>query len=147
MNRTWRYYCPNPDCQWHKESKTKIKGIVGYLCKSCKKECILDASDDKEPTFHVFVEKDPKTVGHLAHRNADKFGNAFLEDKEALYKQKRRDAAEKTAKTAGGKLMKRDANAKPWWRDGSIQGVKKYAKSTDMPEIKNPEKYIKTGEL
>lgn len=142
--RKWRYYCES--CDWHKESDTKIKGIVGYLCKKCKEGTILDATDNIEPRFSMYVFQEPKTVEHQGYRNNKRVGHAFLEEKEHLKKAKRRKAAEITAAKSGGKLYKKDPNVKQWWRDGTLPGVAKSDKPIDTSKIANVKKYIETGE-
>ncbi len=143
-NRKWRYMCDS--CDWHGEYDKKKKYFASYECPYCKKGYILDKTEDPEIGLHVFVKQEPKTLGHLAGRNTDTIGRAKMEDKEFAYKEGRRKAAQATADAAGGKLIERDKTAKPWWRDGTIPGVKKYDKATDLPVIKNNQKYIETGE-
>lgn len=124
-------------------------GRVKHKCVYCDDTRKLEVTIFREfiLTTNIIVKKEPKTVGHWASRNTETLGRAKVEDKDAAYKQGRRDAAKKTAEAAGGKLIERDKSAKPWWRDGSIPGTKKYDKATDLPEIKNIEKYVKTGEV
>jgi len=124
-------------------------GYVKHKCPFCDSRHKMEWSVSREFIVgtDAIVQKDPKTVGHLAARNTERLGKAKLEDKRLAYERGRREAAKKTAEAAGGKLIERDKLAKPWWRDGSIPGVKKYDKVKDMPVIKDPAKYIEKGEL
>ncbi len=123
-------------------------GRVKHKCIFCGKTRKLEQTVFREfiVGMDVFVKNEPKTVGHLAGRNTDKVGRAKREDKRFEYQQKRRNAAKKTAEMSGGKLIERDPNFKPWWRDGTIPGVKKYDKATDLPAIKDQAKFIQTGD-
>lgn len=63
-----------------------------------------------------FVKGEPTTLGHLAERNAQKFGRAECEERELRSK-------ELAAKARGKKTPKKSAT--PWWRNGSVPGLVK----------------------
>lgn len=156
---TSSYFCPK-HCKSFEEpldlfdfgDSKQMALTVGYVkqqCPFCDSRHKMELSVSREFIVgtDIIVTKDPKTVGHLAHRNTDRIGRAKIEDKRFAYERSRREAAKKTAEAAGGKLIERDKSYSPWWRDGTIPGVRKYDKVKDLPVIKDTKKYIEKGEL
>jgi hypothetical protein len=144
------FHEPLDDFDFGDSKKMAIElGCVKYKCVYCDKRRKLEKTVFREfiDTLNVCIKQEPKTIKHQAARNTDTIGRAKREDKEFKYRESRRNAAKKSAEAAGGKLIERDPTLKPWWRDGTIPGVRKYAKATDLPVIKDPQKYIRTGEI
>jgi hypothetical protein len=140
----WKYGCS--ECKFYQESETKIKYFVGYECPKCKNGYVIELSEQNNKVPFAIVKSEPKTVGMLAKRNTDKMSKGEVAEK--LYKDKWvRQPSELAMEVTGGKPLKRKPRT-PWYRDGSVRakGLEKQDKPLDITQIKNPEKYIMTGD-
>ncbi len=85
------------------------------------------------------------TLGQLAERNSKKMGKELCQIKSEQDKTRVNQWDGKVPE--GGTLMEKPANPKaPWWRDGQIEGVQKLDKPLNLKTIKDPKKFIETGE-
>jgi putative FmdB family regulatory protein len=79
------------------------------------------------------IKGSPTTLGQLAERNTEKLGKD-----EAQERQLKRGASKENIKKAKAQLLPKT----PWWRDGTIPGLKKKKSPLTMKEC---EDYLNDG--
>jgi putative FmdB family regulatory protein len=101
-----------------------------YHCSKC------DYSFEEFHTMSITLKKCPQCQQETLERGC---GGGFairIKRDQSFYKQQERKEQKAHRKQTTEKFRKKYQNKKPWWRGEKI----------DMGVLKNPEKYIKTGE-
>lgn len=87
---------------------------------------------------------EPTCVGQVAERNTKKLSS---EQYEAIMNEGR-DTPYKGPLPKGATLGPKKKKGKtPWWRDGSIPGLKKMDEPLDLKKVKDINKYIEHGDM
>ena len=108
-------------------------------CTRCKRGVFI-----KQPCVPiVMVKAEPREAQQVGEENWNKLGkygqDKFLHDREQAKITRRKQVEEKLSKVPKAKgLAYKQKPAKPWWRDTE--------KPMDISKIKDPIKYIQTGE-
>lgn len=138
--------------------------LYQYCCKKCGHECEdfrfrfeggptkCPECKAKAPHFRQLigdgiigrVKNQPKTVGQQAEINNRKLGKEQMELMAEAEKKQKRSGWEGRL-PEGARVVERGEAVTPPWRDGTF-GIPAMEKPLDLSEIKNTEKYIRTGE-
>jgi hypothetical protein len=138
---TYAFQCP---CGYAEDVYLDYSDELPRNCPECGKgesEGFGQDYSQNRPVGWVYGFDNARTFGQVSEYNHRRLGKELSE--------KMQEEASRPRKSPWSKLpgaAEPEKPETPWWRDGSVPGLKPMEKPLDLSRVKDTEHYIQTGE-
>lgn len=139
------FYCWTCDnCSYEAETYLDFSDELPKTCPECGADEAGGFGQDysrSNPVGIVYGFENCKTFGQVSEYNHKRLGKELSQKMQEGARPRRSGMAKKLG------LEQPELQAEtPWWRDGSVPGLKKMDRPLDLARVTDQDRYIRTGE-